>query len=127
MSGAHRGGAGPVERFFVHLSARDWDALAAVLAPGVERVGPLGDLVVGREEYVAHLSAMVPSDYGNDVHRVMYGPDRRTAFARVTEHLVYPNSEYHLEEAYAFEVDEDGRIARIDVFWQSPPAGAAPS
>jgi len=126
-------GEGAVERYFVHLSARDWLALAGVLAVDVERVGPLSDRVTGREAYVDLLRRSVPEDYGNDVHRITYHPSRRTAFARVTEHLVYrdPESEsesgYHLEEAYAFELDAQRAISRVEVFWQTPAPDRAPA
>ena len=112
-----------IERFFTHLTARDWSALADVLAEGVERVGPLGDHVTGRQPYLELLRASVPEDYDNDVHRIVDADDGRAALARVTEHLVYPDgSTYHLEEAYAFEIDDGGSIARIEVFWQGADA-----
>jgi ketosteroid isomerase-like protein len=117
---------GVVERFFAHLTARDWDRFGALLAEEVERVGPFGDRAVGRDRYVDLLRALVPSDYGNDVHRVIYAADGRSAFARVTEHLVYPHGTFHLEEAYAFEIGAGGSIDRLEVFWQTPgsdPAG----
>lgn len=116
-------GAGAVERFFAHLSARDWAALRSVLAPDVERTGPLGDRVSGRDRYLAMLEAAVPADYGNDVHFVTYAADGRAAFARVTEHLGYPAQALHLEEAYAFGLDGEGLVSRIEVFWQTPQDG----
>lgn len=62
----------------------------------------------------------MPADYRNDVHLVTYEADGRSAFARVTEHLGYPNQTLHLEEAYAFGLDGHGRLSRIEVFWQTP-------
>jgi ketosteroid isomerase-like protein len=118
--------SGVVERFFVYLTARDWAAFGALLADDVERVGPFGDRAVGRARYVDFLQGLVPSDYGNDVHRITYAADGRSAFARVTEHLVYPHGTFHLEEAYAFEIGENGSIEHLEVFWQTPdtdPAG----
>jgi ketosteroid isomerase-like protein len=112
--------SGTVERFFEHLSARDWASLGGVLAPEVERVGPFGDRVSGRDRYLAMLEEAVPADYRNDVHLVTYAADRRAAFARVTEHLGYPDRTLHLEEAYAFELDDGGSVRRIEVFWQTP-------
>jgi ketosteroid isomerase-like protein len=116
------GSIGTIERFFATLSARDWKGLAAVLAPDVERIGPFGDRVSGRERYVDLLRGVVPSAYGNDVHRVTYAPDRRAGFARVTEHLTYPDQELHLEEAYAFGLDDDGLLALVEIFFQTPDA-----
>jgi len=111
---------GVVGRFFSSLSARDWDGLATVLGEGVVRIGPFGDRLDGRDAYLDFLEGTVPADYGNDVLRVVGSADGRAAFARVTEHLRYPEQELHLEEAYVFEVGDDGRIGRIEIFWQTP-------
>jgi hypothetical protein len=113
---------GVVERFFARLTARDWAGLGVLLAEDVERIGPFGDRAVGRDRYVDLLRGLVPSDYGNDVHRITYAPDGHSAFARVTEHLVYPHGTFHLEEAYAFEIGARGSIDRLEVFWQTPDA-----
>jgi ketosteroid isomerase-like protein len=114
------GSNGTIERFFERLTAQDWEGLAAVVATDVERIGPFGDRVVGRADYVNLLRASVPSDYANDVHRITYAGDGHSGFARVTEHLHYPDQELHLEEAYWFRVDDDGLLARVEVFWQTP-------
>lgn len=110
-----------VERFFEHLSARDWASLRGDLAPDVERIGPFGDRVNGCERYLAMLEEAVPADYGNYVHLVAYAADGRAAFARVTEHLGYPERALELEEAYAFGLDVAGLVSRVEVFWQTPP------
>jgi ketosteroid isomerase-like protein len=112
--------SGIVERFFEHLSARDWASLRDVLTPDVQRVGPFGDRVSGRDRYLAMLEEAVPADYRNDVHLVTYSADGRAAWARVTEHLGYPDRTLHLEEAYAFGLDSGGLVGRIEVFWQTP-------
>lgn len=120
LDGGEPGNDGPVERYFELLSARDWPALGELLAADVVRVGPLGDEVAGRAEYLGLLAGSVPERYGNDVHRIVYTPDKRSAFARVTEHLMYPDQEFDLEEAYVFVFDEARVITRLEVFWQSP-------
>jgi hypothetical protein len=112
--------SGVVEAFFAHLTARDWASLRTVLANEVERVGPFGDRVAGRDRYIAMLDEGVPTEYRNDVHQVTYAPDGRSAFARVTEHLGYPGEMLHFEEAYVFGLDDDGLVSRIEVFWQTP-------
>jgi hypothetical protein len=114
------GSGGSVEGFFDRLTAQDWDGLAALLAAEVVRIGPFGDLVVGRARYLHLLRESVPSDYRNDVHRITYARDGRSAFARVTEHLHYEDQELHLEEAYSFLVDDEGLLSRVEVFWQTP-------
>jgi hypothetical protein len=119
--------SGTVERFFEHLSARDWASLRGELTPEVERVGPFGDRVAGRDRYLAMLEAAVPADYRNDVHLVTYAGDGRAAFARVSEHLGYPTRTLQLEEAYAFGLDGHGLIERIEVFWQTPQDDPSPT
>jgi SnoaL-like domain len=109
-----------VEQFFEHLTARDWASFRQVLAPEVERVGPFGDRVAGRDRYIALLEEAVPADYRNDVRNVTYAPDGLSAFARVTEHLGYPTQMLHFQEAYVFGLDDDGRVSRIEIFWQTP-------
>jgi len=101
-------------------------ALGEVLAADVERVGPFGDRLAGRKRYLAFLAGTVPEAYGNDVHGVVCSSDGRTACARVTEHLAYPDRALHLEEAYWFHLKADGVVVRIEIFWQTPdrdPAG----
>jgi hypothetical protein len=109
-----------VERFFLHLTAREWDDLGPILDEEVLRIGPFGDQLTGRQVYLDFLRATVPSDYGNDVLRVISTPDGRFAFAKVTEHLRYGEVELHLDEAYSFEVGEDGLICRVEIYWQTP-------
>src|SRR6516164_6255883 len=103
-----------IEQFFVSLTARDWEALGRVLAPQVERIGPFGDQVVGRDRYLDLLMGTVPSEYRNDVLRITSSPDGRSGFARVTEHLQYPHQELHLEETYCFDLDQTGLLSRIE-------------
>lgn len=110
---------GVVDRYFLHLSGRDWTSLGAVLAEDVVRVGPLGDEVSGRAPYLELLKDSVPERYSNDVRQVVYASGGTSAFARVTEHLFYPGNELHLEETYAFEIAREV-ITRVEVFWQSP-------
>jgi len=109
-----------VERFFSWLTAREWDNLATILSEGVLRVGPFGDRLSGREDYLDFLRGTVPPDYRNDVARIIGAPDGACAFAKVTEHLRYGERELHLEEAYSFDIDDEGLICRVDIYWQTP-------
>jgi hypothetical protein len=122
VTGPAPGPGRPIERFFAALSSRDWESFARVLTPDVVRVGPFGDRVGGQERYVDLLRGLVPSDYGNDVHRITYAPDGRSGFARVTEHLGYPDRALHLQEAYAFGIDEHGLVSLVEIFVQMPDA-----
>jgi ketosteroid isomerase-like protein len=109
-----------VEAFFAYLTARDWDHLTVVLSQDVERVGPFADILTGRDRYLDFLRGTVPSEYRNDVRRIVAASDGRAAFARVTEHLRYGEQERSLEEAYSFDIDDDGLISRVEIYWQTP-------
>jgi hypothetical protein len=109
-----------VEAFFAYLTARDWDHLGVVLSQDVERVGPFADKITGRDRYVDFLRGTVPSEYRNDVRRIIPASDGRAAFARVTEHLRYGELERSLEEAYSFDIGDDGLISRVEIYWQTP-------
>ena len=63
-----------VERYLAGLAAHDWDAVAATLAPDVERMGPYRDAYRGREPY-----ADVPR---RDDRRARRVPARRRPRAR---------------------------------------------
>jgi hypothetical protein len=109
-----------VERYFRHLTGRDWKRLGELLDADVERIGPFGDRAVGRELYLSFLEGVVPEEYGNEVLRIIYAPDGRSAFARVREHLKFADKEYHNEETYYFDITDQATISRVEVFWQTP-------
>ena len=120
---------GVVERTFGYLAARDWDSFGALLATDIERIGPFGERVVGRQPYVELMAGAEPraSDDGHDrttwdVHRVVYADDRRSAFARITAHVFRSDigRELRVEQTLAYELDADGLITRIEVFWRDP-------
>jgi hypothetical protein len=117
---------GVVEKLFDCLSARDWDGFRSLLSPSVERIGPMGERVVGREPYVELMAGPEPAsdDEGQrtawDVHRIAYAPDARFAFARVTARVPGPGRELQIEETLAFTIDPDGLVACIEVFWRDP-------
>ena len=106
--------------YFSYLTARDWSRLATVLSESVVRIGPYGDRLSGREAYLDFLRGTVPADYRNDVTRIIGAPDGSAASATVTEHLRYGDQEFHLDEAYAFDLDQHGRIGRVAIYWQTP-------
>jgi limonene-1,2-epoxide hydrolase len=109
-----------VEAFFAYLTAREWDHLRVVLSHDVERVGPFADKITGRDRYLDFLRGTVPSEYRNEVRRIIPASDGRAAFARVTEHLRYGEQERRLEEAYSFDIGDSGLISRVEIYWQTP-------
>jgi hypothetical protein len=120
-------GDGVVERMFEHLAAHDWDSFRALLSTGVERIGPLGERVVGRDDYVELMAGgeQRTSDDDQqrttwDVHCVVYTDDSRSAFARVTAHVPRRSRELRIEQVLALKIDESGLVSGIEVFWRDP-------
>jgi SnoaL-like domain len=121
---------GVIEQFFDRLVAGDWIGLGALLAPDMERIGPWGDQMVGRDRYVEMMATSNPTSTTGDktgttweVHRIAYGRDGHSGFARVTAHPSQgPISEF--EETLAFQMDDRGLVSIIEVFWQTPQHGS---
>ena len=120
---------GVVERLFDRLSVSDWDGFASLLSANVERIGPVGERLVGRDAYL-ELIAGPESESDDesqrttwDVHCIAYGPDARSAFARVTARVPRPGQELQIEQTLAFSIDPDGLIACVEVFWRDPRSG----
>src|ERR1700704_3367649 len=68
-----------VEHYLSCMEAHDWDGLAATIAEeGLTREGPFGDVVEGKEPYVAFLRGVLTSleGYRLDVRRVSRSSDR---------------------------------------------------
>ena len=118
-------GRGVLERFFDRLNAYDWEAFGALLSPRVERIGFLGDLVVGREAYVALMAGGPSSALEDrpqttwDVHDIAYSSDGRSGFARITARMPRPQGELLIEQTLAFKLEEDGLISKIEAFWRT--------
>ena len=123
------GPSGVIERLFDRMTAGDWTGFGALLSPEAERIGPWGDRVVGRDRYVQLVAGPLGDGHGSrwDVHRIAYTRDGRSGFARVTAHLVPGGGApfERFEEVLAFEMDDDGLVCRVEVFWQTPWLDAA--
>ena len=107
-----------VERYLAALPAHDWDALAACLAPDVHRIGPYGDEYRGREAYVRFLAELLPTlpGYHMEVARVVEGAGGRSAFVELAETVDVDGAPVRTPEGLVFDLDDDGRIARIAVY-----------
>jgi len=115
---------GVIERMFERMTACDWAGFGALLTPDVERIGPWGDRMVGRDRYVETIAGPLRDGRGTtwDVHQIVYAPERESGFARVTANLGpglgAPFERF--DQVLAFTMDEEGLIRRLEVFWQTP-------
>jgi ketosteroid isomerase-like protein len=109
---------GVVERYLAAVVGHDWDALAGCLTEDVVRVGPFLDTYTPRPTYVEFLAGLMPTlpGYSMRVDRVLYSGD--VAVAQLSETVELDGTPVETPEALVFDLDESGRIRRIEIFIQ---------
>jgi SnoaL-like domain len=117
---------GVLDDYFEALRTQDWSRLATCLADDVHRVGPYGDVVRGKREYVEYLSRVIPklANYDLRVARVR-ALDARAAVAELCEIADLNGVRTEFPEVILFELDAAGAIAGIDIYLKQPPPPAA--
>ena len=92
--------------------------MSAAIRDDIVRIGPFGDVYTGREDYVKFLSELMPTlpGYSMDLARVTYVDDGRRAVAELSETVEMNGEPLVTPEALLFDIDDDGRIARIEIF-----------
>jgi ketosteroid isomerase-like protein len=112
---------GIVERYLDAIASHDWDVVDACIADDIVRVGPYGDRFSGRHDYMAFIADLMPKlkGYAMKLDRVTYVGDTR-AYAELTEIVEVDGKPMRTPEVLVFELNGDGRIARVDVFIQTP-------
>jgi len=110
-----------VERYLDAIASHDWDVVGECIADHIVRVGPYGDRFVGRTDYLAFITDLMPKlkGYSMTLGRVTHVADRR-AYAELSETVELDGKPMRTAEVLVFELDGDGRIARVDVFIQRP-------
>jgi hypothetical protein len=110
-----------IERYLLALTDHDWDALAECLTDDVIRVGPSGDTYEGKASYVSFISDLLPTlpGYSMEISRVTYGDG--VAFAELSETVTVGGAPLRTPECLTFDLTDDGRIARVEVFTQNWP------
>jgi ketosteroid isomerase-like protein len=110
---------GVIERYLHSLVTHDWSAFAACLADEFTRVGPYQDTYSSKADYVAFLSDLMPrlAGYKMEVGRVSYADG--VAFAELAETVEVDGTPLRTPECLSFNLTDDGRISRIEVFTQT--------
>jgi len=108
--------AAVVERYLSALARQDWAALAACLAPDVERIGPYGDVYRGRDPYIAFLRETLAGLPGYVLHveRSIVTPD--VVVAQLHETVDTAQGRRRTHEAVVFDLNSDGLIRGVAVF-----------
>src|SRR6478609_5530109 len=110
-----------VERYLRAVASQDWDVVDECIADDVVRVGPHRDHYAGREEYLAFIADLMPKlkGYAMKLDRVTYASDA-LAFVELRETVEVDGKPMVTPEVLVFELAGDGRIARVDIFIQTP-------
>jgi ketosteroid isomerase-like protein len=109
-----------VERYLDAIASHDWGVVRDCVADDIVRIGPFGDRYDGRDDYIAFIVDTVPvlEGYQMKVDRVTYA-NGGLAFAELTETVKLDGKPVRYPEVLVFELDADGRIARVEVFIQT--------
>ncbi len=120
---------GVVEDFVRCYVERDWERLASCFNDhDFERIGPYVDVISSAKEYLDFLRRVVPTmgdDYALEADRIVYLPEQKVAFAQLLEHLRVDGQMTDIPEAIIFDLDDNGRIRRMQLYLEQP-GGVAP-
>jgi limonene-1,2-epoxide hydrolase len=107
-----------VQGYLGGLAAHDWPAVAASLAPDVERLGPYNDDFSGRENYVAFLEQTICALKGYELVVDRLIADGNRVAVELSETVDDGGERLHTDETVVFDVAE-GSIVRVAVYLQS--------
>jgi hypothetical protein len=116
-----------VSRFWRGIDTHDWELVAATLADDFVRIGMRDnaeDTSRGKTSYMEFVSRVVGKMEHHDLRtdRVFYSADGRTAVAETVETIRPPGEEVVVMRfANVMELDDDGLISSLDIFWKTPP------
>ena len=107
-----------VEGYLEAVATQDWERMSAAIRDDIVRIGPFGDVYEGRDAYVKFLTELMPTLPGYSMHlaRVTYFDDGRRAVAELSETVEMNGEPLVTPEALLFDLDADGKIARIEIF-----------
>jgi hypothetical protein len=121
-------GSGVVERYLRAIAVdHDWDALAECLDEEFTRVGPYGDTYPTKAEYLAFISALMPTlpGYSMEIERVTYAGPR--AYAELGETVELDGNPHFTPEVLTFDLTDAGLISRVEIYIQTRPRSTAPT
>jgi len=107
-----------VDRYLAGLAAQDWDAVAATLAPDIERIGPYRDRYHGRDAYATFLADTVRGlgGYHLAVDRVLDAA--ATVIVELRETVDDGDGRLETSEAVVFDT-AGGLITHVAVYLQT--------
>ena len=116
-----------VANFWKGVDEHDWDLVASTIADDFVRIGMRddeADTSRGKIEYMKFVSEVTGRMDQHSLAMVdlFLAADGRTAVAECIE-TIYPPGEDELVMRFIniLELNDDGLIAKLDIFWKTPP------
>ena len=116
-----------VANFWKGVDQHDWDLVASTIADDFVRIGMRddeADTSRGKVEYMQFVSEVTGRMDHHDLKMVslFFSEDGRTAVAECIE-TIHPPGEPELVMRFIniLEMNDDGLIAKLDIFWKTPP------
>lgn len=116
-----------VANFWKGVDEHDWDLVASTIADDFVRIGMRDDEVDtsrGKDEYMQFVSEVTGRMDHHDLRMVslLFSEDGRTAVAECIETINPPGEdELVMRFINILEMNDDGLIAKLDIFWKTPP------
>jgi ketosteroid isomerase-like protein len=107
-----------VQRYLIGLSTHNWAAVAAALAPDVERFGPYNDDFQGSTEYSAFLEHTISALQGYELVVDRAIADGNRVAVQLSETVDDAGDRLHTDETVVFDV-VNGAITRVSVYLQT--------
>jgi hypothetical protein len=116
-----------VTNFWKGVDEHDWELVASTIADDFLRIGMRddeADTSRGKADYMQFVSEVTGRMDHHDLKMasLFFSEDGRTAVAECIE-TIHPPGEPELVMRFIniLEHDDDGLIAKLDIFWKTPP------
>jgi len=115
------------ERYLAAISSQDWERVASCITDGVRRVGPFGDVYIGRDAYLGFLGETMPSlrGYRMDIDRVTTAGNERVTVVELRETVEVDGTPVVTKECIVCDIDASGLIRQVSIYIQRSPADPA--
>jgi hypothetical protein len=116
-----------VARFWRGIDTHDWKLVASTLADDFVRIGMRDDeddTCRGKAKYLDFLAGVIGrfDHHEIEARKVFRSADGRKAVAECIEKIRPPGeSELVMHFINVMEIDADGLISKLDIYWKTPP------
>lgn len=118
-----------VAAFWRGIDTHDWDLIESVIADDFVRVGMRdneADTCRGKTAYLAFVSGVISRMAHHELTSrfTFLSEDGRYAFNEAVETITPAPGDEPIVMRFAnyLELDDDGRIRKLDIFWKTPPS-----